>query len=290
MIIKKMNQENLDKLIAESLEIEGREAKSVGALGFMARALVQATMPHSKTEGGVFKRQNGLFRLTMLADPDVGLPFGSIPRLLIAWITTEAVRIKSRELVLGHTLTEFMSQLDLVPTGGRWGSITRLKDQMKRLFSASVSCTYDAEGHWAIKNVNPVSQANLWWDPKVPDQSTLFESTLTLGEEFFNEIIQYPIPIDMDALRALKKSPMALDIYCWLTYRMSYLKNKTTIPWAVLEIQFGSDYERTRDFKKYFMTQLLKVSLVYSNAKVETNDHGIILSPSKTHILPRIAV
>lgn len=122
-----MNNENLNKLITEALAIEARGARESGALGFMARALVQATMPHSKIDDHVFKCRNGSFKLTILADPELGLPYGSIPRLLIAWITTEAVRTKQRELVLGHTLSKFMSELDLMPTGGRWGTITRLR-------------------------------------------------------------------------------------------------------------------------------------------------------------------
>ncbi len=32
------------------------------------------------------------------------------------------------------------------------------------------------------------------------------------------------VPIDLRALNALKGSPLALDIYSWLTYRMSYLR------------------------------------------------------------------
>lgn len=279
-----MNKENLNQLITEALAIESRDAKEAGALGFMARALVQATMPHSKMEASVFKRQNGSFKLTILADPEVGLPHGSIPRLLLAWITTEAVKTKSREIVLGHTLSKFMAQLDLIPTGGRWGTITRLREQMKKLFSASISCTYDDGEHWAIKNVQPVTQANLWWSPKNPQQATLFESTLTLGEDFFKEIINYPIPIDMDALKALKRSPMAIDIYCWLTYRMAYLRNTITIPWKALEIQFGANYERTRDFKKYFLNQLKIVSVIYHEANIEVIEKGLILKPGKPHI------
>lgn len=87
----------------------------------MARALVQATIPHRKIfrdekkleEVNEYKRRNGKFRLTILADSEVGLPFGSIPRLLMAWVTTEAVKTPSRELILGHSLSEFMSQLEL---------------------------------------------------------------------------------------------------------------------------------------------------------------------------------
>lgn len=283
-----MKQDNLNKLISEALAIEARDAKEAGALGFMARALVQATLPHSRIDGNEFKRKNGAFKLTMLADSEIGLPYGSVPRLLMAWLTTEAVKTKKRELVLGHTLSEFMTQLDLVPTGGRWGSITRLREQMKRLFSAAISCTYDDGERWAIKDVKPVSQASLWWNPKAPQQATLFESTLTLGEEFFNEATSYPVPIDMDALRALKRSPMALDIYCWLTYRMSYLRSSTIIPWEALQVQFGAGYpntsEGTRDFKKNFLKQLKKVYAIYGDLRVNDNPGGLILHPSKPHI------
>jgi hypothetical protein len=284
-----MKDYSLDKLISEALAIEAEEARQAGALGYMARALVQATMPHSKIDSHEFKRRNGAFKLTILADSEVGLPYGSIPRLLVAWVTTEAVRTKEREIILGHTLSDFMAKLDLIPTGGRWGSITRLREQMKKLFAASISCTYDDGQNWAIRNVQPVAKANLWWDPKSPQQAALFQSTITLGEEFFNEAVNHPIPIDMRALKALKRSPMALDIYCWLTYRMSYLKQSSTIPWEILQIQFGADYAATpqglRDFRRAFLRELKKVQVVYPEAKLESlPGSGLTLHSSQSHI------
>lgn len=283
-----MNQKNLDKMISEVLAIEAEEAKQAGVLGFMARALVQATLPHSKVDGNEFKRANGLFKLTMLADSETGLPYGSIPRLLLAWISTEAVKTKDRHLILGRTLSSFMAELDLTPNGGRWGTITRLKEQMKRLFACSISCTYTDGDHWAIKNINPVSSADLWWSPKQPNQATIFESTLTLNEDFFREIINNPVPIDLRALKALKRSPLALDIYCWMTYRVSYLRKSVTIPWEALQVQFGSNYsddaQGTRNFKRHFLKELHKVSCVYTALNAENGDLGLIIKPSKPHI------
>lgn len=280
--------DNIQKLISQALAIELEEAKTAGKIGFMARALVQATMPHSKINGNEFQRTNGAFKLTILAPSDIGLPYGSIPRLLMAWISTEAVKTKQRDLILGNTLSKFMSELGLVPTGGRWGSITRLKDQLRKLFSSSISCTYDDGQNWAIKNIQPIVQANLWWHPKDPNQVSLFESNITLGEEFFNEITTSPVPIHMDVLKALKRSPLALDIYCWLTYRMSYLRQATTIPWVALQVQFGADYaltlQGTRDFKKAFIRELKKVLLFYSNTNLEEKQEGLCLLPSKIHI------
>ena len=90
---------SIDALITEALAMEAEEAKAAGALGFVARALAQATLPHRKVEGAHFERRNGDFTLTLLAPPRVGLPYGSVPRLLLAWLSTEAVKTKSRELV-----------------------------------------------------------------------------------------------------------------------------------------------------------------------------------------------
>lgn len=278
------NSNQLNKLIEEALAIEARDAKEAGALGYMARALVQATMPHKRNKGNEFIRHNGHFTLTMLAPSEIGLPYGTIPRLLIAWVTTEAVITKERELILGNSLSKFMQKLGLMPTGGRWGSITRLREQMKRLFSSMVSCYYSDEKINTEMGFRIADKHILWWDAKNPAQSGLWESSILLTHPFFEEITSSPVAIDMAALKALKRSPMALDIYCWLTYRMSYLRKVTEIPWQVLEIQFGADYQDIRNFKLKFLQQLRKVLVVYREAKVETGDRGLILKPSKTHV------
>lgn len=284
MTKRMISHEALDKLITEALSIEAEEAKSADALGFMARAMVQATLPHKKTEGAEFTRTNGNFTLSLLAPSKVGLPYGSIPRLLLSWITTEAVQTKQRELELGDSLSVFMRELDMVPTGGRWGSITRLKEQMKRLFACSVSLTYDDGQSWALESIKPVDSARLWWSPKEPEQVTLWKSTVLLSQQFFDEITAHPVPIDMRALKALKKSPLSLDIYLWLTYRMFYLRKPTTIPWGVLAGQFGAGYAEPRQFKAAFLRELKKVQLVYPDAKLEDAPRGLMLLPSKPHV------
>jgi len=276
-------RKNIDKLIAEALAIEAEDAKDAGALGFMARALVQATMPHRRVAGCEFTRTNGAFTLSMLAPSVVGLPYGTVPRLLMAWITTEAVRTRERELLLGETLSGFMRELELVPTGGRWGTITRLREQMRRLFSSTVSCSYEGEGTAGETGFRLADRHVLWWDAKKPEQAALWQSSVTLTERFYEEVISSPVPIDMRALRALRRSPLALDVYVWLTYRMSYLRKPTTIPWKALEAQFGADYKRTRAFKEAFLKHLKTVNEVYREAKVEESRDGLVLRPSRPH-------
>ena len=275
---------HINDLINAALAIETEEAKEAGKLGFMARSLVQATMPHRKAAGYEFKRTNGAFTLSMMAPSDVGLPYGSIPRVLLTWLTTEAIRTKDPELILGDSLSDFMRQLGMIPTGGRWGSITRLREQMQRLFSCFISCTYTDEDLTARKNILIADESRLWWEPKNPEQVQLFKSTVTLSQRFFQEVTENPVPIDLRAIKALQKSPLGLDIYCWLTYRMSYLRKPVVIPWEALQLQFGADYSRTRDFKAAFLEQLKRVSLVYPAANLQEEQHGLLLKPSRTSI------
>jgi len=288
------DEDDLDQFVRHALVIEAEEARRAGAVGFIARALTQATMPHKAPSDNEFTRQNGHFTLTMMSPRHVGLPYGSIPRLLLSWITTEAVRTRSPVLELGPTLSAFMTGLGLARRGGERGDITRFRNQTTRLFCSTVSCRYEDKTHEEGGNLNIVEKYSLWWNPKTPDQMPLWKSTVTLSNSFFNEIIDRPIPIDMRALKALKRSPMALDIYCWLTYRMSYLRKPTEIPWAVLQIQFGADYGRERDFKSAFLQHLRKILTLYPEANVEDGERGLLLKPSKPHVaqlppaLPRL--
>ena len=114
-------------------------------LGFMARLMALCSLPRANPGHRLqYKRINGPYTLIMTAVGKTGLPFGNLPRLLLAWVSTEAVRTQSRELFLGTSLSEFMRKLDLAPVGGGTsGGRTRLRNQMKRLFNAHIQLVYE---------------------------------------------------------------------------------------------------------------------------------------------------
>jgi hypothetical protein len=281
--MKTTTKPSIERLINRAVAIETESAQDAGALGFMARAMVQATLPHKKVAGNEFVRKNGPYTLTLLAPSDIGLPYGSIPRLLLAWVSTEAVRTASRELELGDSMASFMRELGLSRQGGVRGDITRLKDQAERLFSCSVNVNYRDEKKRAGGGYRIADDSVLWWD-KDPNQSGLWQSTVKLSEKFYHEIVTRPIPIDVRALKALMKSPLAIDIYCWLTYRASYTKQPCLVPWGGLAMQFGSDYARLRAFKEAFISELTKVMTVYGGVQVEAEPDGLLVKPFLTHV------
>lgn len=295
---RRTKAENDARFIAEALAIEAQAAEEAGMVGYMARVLVQATMPHSKPDTNEYTRRNGNLTVAMTALSDIGLPYGSYPRLLLAWLTTEAVRTKSSTLHLGASLSEFMGKLGLVPTGGRWGTIPRLKEQADRLFGSSViayESVDDASGRVRSRGsrISVAEEWDLWWDPQRFDeeaagQGGLFASWVKLSDRFYHQVIDRPVPVDLRAISALKKSPLALDLYAFTTYRVSYLNRRVEIPWEALMMQLGADYAATpqgkADFKRKLLQALRKVATVYPELRADEGERGLVLLPSPTHI------
>jgi hypothetical protein len=282
------------EIIETHLAIESEDAKQAGALGFMTRALAIATMPHRDPGTDIFQRTNGDFTLRMLAGSPEGLPYGSLPRMLVSWATTECVRTQSPRLYFGDSLSDYMKQLELARTGGVRGNITRLHNQMARTFGTVINARFsDNQGgskkQVSLRNVVMFDEADVWWEPKTPDHEGRWVGTLNMNQKFFEESLQAPIPIDLRVYRVLRNSPLALDLYTWLTYRFSYLSRQSgLIRWAALANQFGSGYaadaQGLRDFKKAFLRELKRVVAIYTEARVRVVDEGIYLLPSPPHV------
>ena len=96
-------------------------------LGFMAWLMALCCLPRTNP-GNRFRyvHRNGPYKLGMTAGIDNKLPFGNLPRLLLAWVCTEAVRTRKRELVLGRSLSKFMRTLGGYSSAG---VATRLRNQ-----------------------------------------------------------------------------------------------------------------------------------------------------------------
>ena len=271
---------------------------------FLARQLVQATLPHRAPKGTPpeWARCNGDFSLSIRpgykTDPKtgqrvcIGYPYGNIPRLLMFWITTEALRTGNRRLELGDTLSAFMRQLGLNPrtgTGSR-SDVTRLRDQMDRLFTSAIMFRTDKPTHSMTINITITENQLLWWDPKDPDQPTLFGSWLQLNDTFYKTITESPVPVDLKALRALKNSPLALDLYAWASFK-TFIAAKTNkpqhVPWKALQMQIGGDYSRQRAFREAVINALHKVSVVFPGLVLDSDDNGLIIKPGRPAILPK---
>ena len=280
----------LGGLIREALLLDQEDASAAGEVGFLARALVQATLPHSDPNANEFVRRNGQFTLSILAPKDVGLPYGRYPRLVLAYLNTEAVRRKNREIELGAHFSHFCAALGIPPTTGPRGSLPMLREQMQRLFASTFQCVFhdEAEGHHAGDGFLIAEKRALWWDPRQPKGDARWGSHVILSERFFREATEAPVPLDLRVLRVLR-SPFEIDIYVWLTWRFFRLRRPVTIPWPSLMLQFGCDYANPRHFRMRFLGYLRGVIDYYPEIRLETSSGGLVLKPSPPHVAPRAA-
>lgn len=269
---------------------------------FLTKYLVQVTLPHSDPGNTpAFRRTNGNITLTIQPSLDEKLrplyPYGTLPRLLLYWLTREALRQKSRRIELSDSINAFLRDLGLNPVtgGGRRGDAHRVRDQMQRLFRARISLDAvlrdGSRTGTAWRDMQVANRGVTWWDYKHPDQGSLFESWVELGEEFYSAIIHDPVPVDLRAIRALKNSPMALDLYAWATYQTFIVTRKGKgrfVPWRGLMEQIGADYEDMRDFRRSAKAALRKIEQVFPGLNLESAPGGFNIRPGRPAVLGRI--
>ncbi len=269
-------------------------------LGFLARLLTLCSLPRTDPGGRLqYKRQNGPYKLIMIAGGDNKLPFGNLPRLLLAWVCTEAVRTQTRDLVLGKSLAAFMRSLGIESMGGGLRSDrTRLKNQIDRLFHCQVELIYETPGHKRTASSRVADHTDLWWNYTQPDQQTLWESRIRLGEAFFNEIVNHPVPLDMNILKKMRRSSLGLDLYMWLSYKTFSLyskgKDPEQITWDRLYRQFGVDPEKANDnqvlrnFRKDVLRELKKLKSAWPTLDCKSRTECLEVRPSPPSVPPKV--
>ena len=260
-------------------------------MGFMARLLALCCLPRANPGNRhQYKRVNGPFKLIMVAGADNKLPFGNLPRLILAWVCSEAVRTQSRELVLGKSLSKFMRELGVYNSGGN--PQTRFRNQMNRLFGCTVSLIYEDNSGFARVTSPVADKHEFWWNERKANEPVLWDSKIRLGEDFFNEIIRHPVPLDMNTLKALKRCSLGLDLYLWLTYRTFTLKRPVRITWRQLYRQFDAnptktpDKQRIKFFRRKVLRELKKIKIAWPDVNYATDPGVLILYPSTPAIEP----
>ena len=205
--------------LATAFYIEHESAQEAGVLAYQARLLVQCSLPYRQQPTNEWTRRNGGVTLTIMAPSAIGLPYGAYPRLLLTWVTTEAVRTQSRRIEIHDSLNGFMADMGIAKhANGR--EIRRFQDQTRRLFASTIT-TYRnqlvgdsvyADEVFRYEGFTLADKATLWWTPK---RSTVHEVTLTLSEKFYETLTSHPVPLDQRMRKiapTLRREPA--DVMC----------------------------------------------------------------------------
>lgn len=270
-------------------------------LGFLPREFIQTTLPYRQPKGnppGWF-RKNGHFTLYIQPGLDpktqtqLPYPTGNIPRLLLCWLATEVMRTDSPRIEFVHTFAEFMRMLGLNPrSGGKKGTVGRLKQQMRSLFKATIGFDYTDDNYESWHDMKIAPEGQIWWSDLYPNQPNLFDNWIELSPQFFQAIRKQAIPLDMRIITApkIKERPMAIDLYAWATMRafVAYKNNKDLkIPWVAFKEQLGTDYERLRAFRTQAMQNFQIIQMVYDGLKLDfpDKDYFVIKKTSRPSVI-----
>lgn len=258
-------------------------------LAFMHSVLCQVGLPRSKVDGHEFLRRQGAAWISVQAgflDENHGpvqqpVPYGPLPRLALAWVSTYAIRHKVREIPVGDSAAAFLRQLGKSTSGGARGGYAALRIQMHALAACRLQLGYKGRTF----NGQPIQQFDAWTTEVDHGQKSLWPGILVLSEHYFHELIDGGgVPLDLRAMQALKGSALALDVYAWLAHRLYRLAPRGQwLSWRQLFGQFGQEYTGARpinDFQKAFKAATRDALAVYPKAKVKLNASGMLMLPS----------
>lgn len=264
-------------------------------VGFLYSGWCQAALPHKRLANDqVWKVETE--RVALIVEPGrrnipggdtewVGVPYGSRARLILLYLQSEALRTSSRDIALGRSLHAWLGRLG-IPVGGK--SFKDVREQAERLSRCRLSFHIQQGGRSGLVNQNIVDTAMFVQEPGAAGQGSLFLETARLSETFFEQLQKHPVPLEEAALRAISNNSQALDVYCWLAYRLHVLPTARTITWKALHGQFGSSYKRIDHFKERFLDSLKVATAVYRDASVEVEARGLVLKPSRPPVAPRM--
>lgn len=264
---------------------------------FQHSVLCQTGLPYRDPGEAVrlWERRQGLAALEIEAgrvlDPssgkyvNVGLPWGPKPRLILAHLNAEALRLDSPEIAIDDSLSAFVKRIRGFD-GGR--EIKMFKEQLTRLSNALIRLAMLRGERVTQINTHVVTGFELWL-PKDERQRVLWPSVVHLSMEYFESLKRHAVPLNEADLAALAHTAMGLDVYAWLAQRLHRIdpRKPAFIPWTALKEQFGPDYRQIRDFKRFFRRTLGQVRERYKTARIELDNKGMIARNSPPPVSKR---
>lgn len=270
---------------AERLAIEAAGAvlaEEECRLGITHAGFAMTSLPHKRIDEPLWRRQG--HRTTLLVESGrtadggwVGVPYGSVARLILLYLQTEAIRSNSPEVELGRSMHAWLSRMGISAGGKNYKLVS---EQAGRISACRLTFLTEIPGAELRQNGAFVQNAITLSSAADARQRALWQDCVRLDDGFWRSLKSHPVPVREEAVKAIGARSLALDVYIWLAYRLHALSKPTPVTWAAVHGQFGAGFKAVRQLKPSFKEALVLALAVYPEARVEVENTGIMLHPS----------
>lgn len=257
-------------------------AEEESRLGITHAGFAMTSLPHRRIEDPLWRRQG--HRTTLLVESGrtgnggwIGVPYGSMARLILLYLQTEAIRTNSPEVELGRSMHAWLARMGIGTGGKNYKLVT---EQARRISACRLTFLTEIPGAELRQNGAFVQNAITVTEPADDRQPALWQDRVHLDDGFWRSLREHPVPVREEAVRAIGARSLALDVYIWLAYRLHSLSKVTPVTWTALHGQFGAGFKAVRQLKPTFREALALALAVYPEAKVEEEAAGMVLYPS----------
>ena len=252
-------------------------------LGITHAGFAMTSLPHKRIEDALWRRDG--HRTTLLVESGrnrkgslIGVPYGSIARLILLYLQTEAVRTNSPEVELGRSMKSWMLRMSLTTGGKTYQLVT---EQARRISACRLTFFTERDNGMESRHNGAFVQDAITFASVIDDdQPSLWQDRVRLDPSFWRSLREHPVPVREEAIRAIGTRSLAIDVYVWLAYRLHSLSKPTPVSWAAIHGQFGAGFRLVRQIKPSFLEALGLARAVYPEARVDADKQGLMLHPS----------
>jgi hypothetical protein len=251
-------------------------------LGITHAGFAMTSLPHKRVIDPFWRRQGNRTTLLVESGRDsrgelLGVPYGSIARLILLYLQTEAIRTGNPEVELGRSMKAWMTRMSLSAGGKTYQLVSeqarRISGCRLTFFTDLTTAELRSNGAFVQSSISLAGLAD-------ENQPSLWQDRVRLDDGFWRSLKEHPVPVREEALKAIGTRSFAIDVYIWLAYRLHALTRPTPVSWAAIHSQFGAGFRLVRQLKPTFLEALQLALAVYPEARVDLDEQGVTLHPS----------
>jgi len=193
-------------------------AEEVSRFGITHAGFAMTSLPHKRIEEPLWRRQG--HRTTLQVESGrtghggwIGVPYGSMARLILLYLQTGAIRTGDPEVELGRSMHAWLSRMG-IPAGGK--NYKLVGEQARRISACRLTFLTEIPGAELRQNGTFVQNAITLTATADERQRALWQDRVRLDDGFWRSLREHPVPVREEAVRAIGTRSLALDVYIWL--------------------------------------------------------------------------